>query len=136
MKSLFAFLAAVCLGVTVAAAPVAAHEWHHDGDFDHHWHHGPHVGLFFGFGGPVFERHWGPPVVIYRSPPPVVVYSAPPPVAIAPPPVHATPASPDYTDSEGRTCREFRRTVTIGGRPQPAYGTACRESDGSWHIVP
>lgn len=31
-------------------------------------------------------------------------------------------------------CREFQQTVTIGGREQRAYGTACRQADGSWKI--
>lgn len=32
-------------------------------------------------------------------------------------------------------CREYTRTVYIGGRAQDAYGTACLQSDGSWMIV-
>lgn len=32
-------------------------------------------------------------------------------------------------------CREYQHTVYIGGRPQQAYGTACRQPDGSWQIV-
>jgi surface antigen len=32
-------------------------------------------------------------------------------------------------------CREFHQTVRIGGRREQAYGTACREPDGSWRIV-
>lgn len=32
-------------------------------------------------------------------------------------------------------CREYTRTVYIGGRTQDAYGTACLQSDGSWMIV-
>lgn len=37
--------------------------------------------------------------------------------------------------SNGTPCREFTQTVTIGGKPQQAYGTACRQADGSWKIV-
>jgi hypothetical protein len=33
-------------------------------------------------------------------------------------------------------CREFHDTVTIGGVPQESYGTACRQPDGSWRIMP
>jgi surface antigen len=40
-----------------------------------------------------------------------------------------------YATAEGRNCREFRQTVTIEGREESAYGTACREPDGSWRIV-
>lgn len=32
-------------------------------------------------------------------------------------------------------CREYTRTVSIGGRLQDAYGTACLQPDGSWMIV-
>lgn len=39
------------------------------------------------------------------------------------------------TSSSGRYCREFQQTVTIGGKTQQAYGTACRQPDGSWQIV-
>lgn len=41
---------------------------------------------------------------------------------------------------EGRTpagayCREFQQQVTIGGRTEDAYGTACQQPDGSWQVV-
>ena len=45
-----------------------------------------------------------------------------------------TPVRTSYTDS-GQPCREFQQTVTIGGETQQAYGTACRQADGAWHIV-
>ncbi len=34
-----------------------------------------------------------------------------------------------------RPCREYTTTAWIGGKKQVIYGTACRESDGSWRIV-
>lgn len=37
--------------------------------------------------------------------------------------------------TSGRFCREFQQTVTVGGRTEQAYGTACRQPDGSWQIV-
>ncbi len=37
--------------------------------------------------------------------------------------------------AEGRVCREFQQTITIGGQTQQGYGTACRQPDGSWQIV-
>jgi len=40
-----------------------------------------------------------------------------------------------YQDNSGQYCREFTQTVTIDGRRQEAYGTACRQPDGSWKIV-
>lgn len=29
-------------------------------------------------------------------------------------------------------CREYQTTVNIGGKPQKAYGRACRQPDGTW----
>lgn len=37
-----------------------------------------------------------------------------------------------YQPGPGRYCREYQTTVTIGGEMQQAYGTACRQPDGSW----
>ena len=37
--------------------------------------------------------------------------------------------------ASGEYCREFQQTVTIGGKSENAYGTACRQPDGSWKIV-
>jgi surface antigen len=39
------------------------------------------------------------------------------------------------TDVSGNQCREFQSTVTIGGKTEQAYGTACRQPDGSWKVV-
>jgi surface antigen len=39
------------------------------------------------------------------------------------------------TSSEGRYCREYSQAVKIGGESQQAYGTACRNPDGSWEIL-
>jgi surface antigen len=41
----------------------------------------------------------------------------------------------DGTSSSGAYCREYQTKVTVGGRPQSAYGTACRQPDGSWQVV-
>lgn len=40
-----------------------------------------------------------------------------------------------YQNSSGAYCREYSHTVYIGGQPERAFGTACRQSDGSWEIV-
>lgn len=32
-------------------------------------------------------------------------------------------------------CREFQESVMIGGKPQRAYSTACRQTDGTWKRV-
>lgn len=42
---------------------------------------------------------------------------------------------PAYTDTTGQYCREYQQTVTIAGKEETAYGTACRQPDGSWKIV-
>ena len=39
------------------------------------------------------------------------------------------------TDQSGNQCREYQSTVTIGGKTEQAYGTACRQPDGSWKVV-
>lgn len=39
------------------------------------------------------------------------------------------------TDGAGNYCREFQSTVTVAGKSDQAYGTACRQPDGSWKIV-
>ena len=40
-----------------------------------------------------------------------------------------------YKKPDGTYCREFQQTITVGGRTQEAYGTACRQPDGSWKII-
>lgn len=42
---------------------------------------------------------------------------------------------PAYQNSTGQYCREFQQTITIGGQREQAYGTACRQPDGTWKIV-
>jgi hypothetical protein len=44
-------------------------------------------------------------------------------------------ATRDGTSASGRYCREFQQEVTIGGRAEQAYGTACLNPDGSWEVV-
>ncbi len=39
------------------------------------------------------------------------------------------------TSTTGDYCREFQQEVTIGGRTEQAYGTACHRPDGSWEMV-
>jgi len=40
-----------------------------------------------------------------------------------------------YQTASGQYCREFQQTITVGGEKQQAYGTTCRQPDGSWKIV-
>jgi len=92
------------------------------------------VGFGFNLGVPVFPPP--PPIVyapppVYYVPPPPVVYSPPPPTAYAVPPGPAgAPAA-----TSGQYCREYQSTTVINGTPQPMYGTACLQPDGSWRIV-
>lgn len=47
----------------------------------------------------------------------------------------AVTATRDGTSATGAYCREFQQEVTIGGRTERAYGTACRQPDGAWKVV-
>jgi len=40
-----------------------------------------------------------------------------------------------YQSPAGQYCREYQQTITVGGQKQEAYGTTCRQPDGSWKIV-
>lgn len=40
-----------------------------------------------------------------------------------------------YQAGNGQYCREFSQNITVGGRTERAYGTACRQPDGAWQIV-
>lgn len=42
---------------------------------------------------------------------------------------------PAYQNASGEYCREYQQTVTIGGNTEEAFGTACRQPDGSWKVV-
>jgi surface antigen len=50
---------------------------------------------------------------------------------------HKGTVTPTHTfqTSSGQYCREFQTDVTVEGRSEKAYGTACRQPDGSWKIV-
>ena len=39
-----------------------------------------------------------------------------------------------YEVAEG-PCREFTTNAVIGGKTEQIYGTACRQSDGSWKVI-
>lgn len=38
-------------------------------------------------------------------------------------------------ESQNGYCREFTQQITVAGKTQTGYGTACRQPDGSWKIV-
>ena len=49
---------------------------------------------------------------------------------------HSGSVTPVRTfQSNGTYCREYQQTVTIDGKPERSYGTACRQPDGSWKIT-
>lgn len=39
-----------------------------------------------------------------------------------------------YQVASGQYCREYTQTVVVAGKEQQAYGTACRQDDGTWEI--
>ncbi|MEX2009229.1 MAG: RT0821/Lpp0805 family surface protein [Dongiaceae bacterium] len=40
-----------------------------------------------------------------------------------------------YQAADNTYCREYQTTVVVGGKTESAYGTACRQPDGSWKVV-
>lgn len=46
-----------------------------------------------------------------------------------------TPVRDGTDTASGQYCREYQTTVTVGGKTEDAFGTACQQPDGSWKIV-
>ncbi len=44
-------------------------------------------------------------------------------------------AKEQYELDAGTPCREFKVVIEVEGKNEDAYGTACRQGDGSWKIV-
>ena len=88
---------------------------------------GGSFGVGLGFGFPLTGRAYYPPAYYY--PPPAYYY---PPRAYYVPPLAAPSAA---APQSGGNCREYQTTTVIEGRPQPAYGTVCRQPNGSCRIV-
>jgi surface antigen len=40
-----------------------------------------------------------------------------------------------YQSPTGQYCREYSQVINVGGQASQAYGTACRQPDGTWQIV-
>jgi hypothetical protein len=38
-------------------------------------------------------------------------------------------------NSNGLSCREFQQEITVGGKAEQAYGTACLQANGAWKII-
>ncbi len=50
----------------------------------------------------------------------------------SPPLTTSTTPAPQAKAPAEPECREYQTTVTIDGKPQKAYGKACRQPDGTW----
>lgn len=48
---------------------------------------------------------------------------------------YVTPQPAYQSPETGQYCREYQQKVIIGGEEQQAYGTACRQPDGTWKVV-
>jgi surface antigen len=46
-----------------------------------------------------------------------------------------TPVREGSHQATGEYCREYQTTINVGGQSQSAYGTACRQPDGSWKVI-
>ena len=46
-----------------------------------------------------------------------------------------TPVREGTNTRTNEYCREYQTTVNVGGKSESAYGTACRQPDGSWRVV-
>lgn len=98
-------------------------------------HYTPYYGYYapyYGYGYPGRYRHR----YAYAGP----GYAAPPPAAVPPAgaaaqvqPVRPAPQGESFDRSY---CREFTDTIVIDGEEQDIHGTACRQADGRWRIVP
>ncbi len=109
-----------------------------------------HLGYGFGYGygypyGHYRHRDYGYPYRYrhsygYRSYRPGYTYVRPyyadqeyaPSRSPPPPPAPAAAARPPYDTS---FCREYTRQIIVDGEGQTAFGTACRQSDGTWRIL-
>ena len=39
-----------------------------------------------------------------------------------------------YLAQNGQYCREYEQTITVSGETRQAFGTACRQPDGTWKV--
>jgi len=40
-----------------------------------------------------------------------------------------------YQRGDGAYCREFNQEITVDGKRENVFGTACRQSDGTWKVT-
>lgn len=45
-----------------------------------------------------------------------------------------TPTREGVQNGTGAYCREYQTEITVGGKTQSGYGTACRMPDGDWKV--
>jgi surface antigen len=46
-----------------------------------------------------------------------------------------TPTRDGINNGTGEYCREYHTEIYVGGKLEDAYGTSCRQPDGTWQIV-
>jgi hypothetical protein len=78
--------------------------------------HGSSYGLSFSI-----PLYFGPRYAPQPAPPPV--------------PVAAAPIAYRQADPGCLQVREYQTEITVGGKPVPAYGSACLQADGSWKPI-
>lgn len=86
-----------------------------------------------------YDRGYSSSTVYYSEPAPQRVYYVAPSYERRVRTYEVVPAPANYTivdNSVGNSgyCREYNQNVTVGGRTQSSYGTACLQPDGSWKI--
>ena len=122
-----------------------------------------HVSIGVGVGAyyPAYRPYYGYPVYggYYRDPYYPPFYYAPRPVVVTPyptyygawdlydrpyydrptvvtRPVERRIVNTAPSDGIDRSyCREYQSTITVDGKEQPTFGTACKQPDGSWRLI-
>jgi surface antigen len=105
----------------------------------------PSYGGGYGYSAPVYYGSAYQPnyVAPYAPPPSQTVYYAEP--AATYQPVAYQEDSPVYVsggyagtgaNTQQQYCREYTQRITINGKVQETYGTACLQPDGRWRIQP
>ena len=46
-----------------------------------------------------------------------------------------TPVREGVNSSTGGVCRQYRQTIVVDGQAETAYGTACKNPDGTWSLA-
>ena len=130
---------AALIGFAAMPQPAAADSFSFSYSTGRGYYGKPYYGYRYHYGPPRYAYYYGGPRYYYPPPPVVYYYPPPPTVVYVPvprgPAVAAHPASPVYQTPQGQQCREYQGTLKIGGQPQPSYGTACLQPDGTWKLM-